>query len=386
MATGTPQIIGVSPGAPFDRRTWSGASHHLFTALERKGVLAGAVSAEPPELMDLAAKAAAFWPERERWKERYELSPVTRAAASRTAARRINELGAGSAALLQIGAWYDPGARMRPPPLLRCSYHDANLPLVLREADWLQDQSASHVRRVLRTERQLADRIDVIFTMSDWLRNSFIEDFEQAPDKVVTIGSGANAPELPDAIPERSYDSPRFLFIGFTFELKGGEDLVEAFREVRSKRPDAELWIVGPEPREQMPGVRWWGKVDRRTEAGDAEMRRLHREATTFVVPSRYDSFPNVFLEAMAYGLPCIGSDAGGIPEMVDDGSTGLVVPRRDPKQLAAAMLTLADDPARARQFGERGFDRLHERFTWDRVTDRMLEAIAARASGRPAP
>jgi glycosyltransferase involved in cell wall biosynthesis len=385
VPAGTPQIVGVSPGEPFDRRTWSGASHHLFRALDDKHALAGVVSAAAPDSVDLAAKALAFWPERERWRERYELSPLLRAVTSRVASRRINRLAAGPAALLQIGAWYDPGTRMHPPPLLRCSYHDANLPLVIREAAWPKDPTARHVRRVLDREQRLADRRDLIFTMSDWLRESFIEDFGQQPGKVVTVGAGANAPELPRAIPGRSYDSPRFLFVGFTFELKGGEELLHAFRTVRAELPAAELWIVGPEPGDPAPGVRWWGKVDRRTPAGDAEMKRLHTDATAFVLPSRYDSFPNVFLEAMAYGLPCIGSNAGGIPEMVDHGHTGLIVPRRDADRLAGAMLELAADPARARAMGEAGFRRIHERFTWDRVADRMLDAIGERTGGLPA-
>jgi glycosyltransferase involved in cell wall biosynthesis len=377
-----PQIGGAVHGDPFDRATWSGISYHLFTALDDAGVLAGAVSAVPPRAFDLAARAAAFHPRRRRWVERYEVSPLQRRFAGATARRRVQALGVKPDATLQVGAWYDLGASATDAPL-RASYHDSNLALYLREHDWFEDPEARHVRATMRAEQRVYDGLDVILTVSEWLRDSFVADFGQPDEKVVTVGLGANVPALPSE-PARDWDVPRLLFVGFDWLRKGGEDVLAAFARLRDHHPGAELWVVGPDPRPPVPGVTWHGRIDRRTASGDERMAELHRRATMFVMPSHYDPMPNVFLEAMAYRLPCVGADAGGgTREMIDDGRTGLLVPRRDPGRLAEALLALAADPARARAFGRAGYDRLVGRFTWDLVAGRMIDAIGDRVERR---
>src|SRR6202000_2206551 len=90
-----PGVVGIAPGDPWDRRTWSAASHNIFRALARRRALLGAVSALPPEPLELAAKAAAFSPDRARWVERYEYSPLRRGVRSRLATRRTAAIAAG---------------------------------------------------------------------------------------------------------------------------------------------------------------------------------------------------------------------------------------------------------------------------------------------------
>jgi starch synthase len=375
----TPRIIGVAPKDPWDRLTQSGTSHHLFAALQRRQALHDAVSAQLPDGLELAAKAASFWPRRRRWVERYEYSPLRRALRSRLATQRVSRLAAGRPyTTLQIGAWYSVG-RTDSGPRLRASFHDANLARYSREGGFIEDASAPHIKREFAAERRLFDQLDVIFTRSDWLRESFIEDFGQDPGKVVTTWSGANVVALPSSIPARPPSPMRFLFVGYDFERKGGPFLLEAFAKLRQSHPDAELWIVGPEAGDPAPGVRWHGVVDRRTEAGDRQMASLHREATALVMTSRYEPFGNALLEAMAYGLPCIGSTRCAMPEIIDAGRTGLLVAPEDSAALAGALGELAADPARAQAMGEAGFKRLHERFTWDVVTERIVAEMEAR-------
>lgn len=379
------RTVGVIGGDPFHRRTWSGASHHLFSALQRAGALAGAVDATPPEAWDYAAKAAAVWPSKRRWRERYEFSPVRRAALSAAGGRRAKAVDPAPDALLQVGAYFDftrvPGLK----PRLRCSFHDSNLARFSSEWTSIEDASAGHVRRERRAEQRVFDGLDLIMTMSEWLRQSFIEDFGQRPEKIVTVGSGANVTPVPapGAAAARDWSAPRVLFVGLDWVRKGGPDVLAAFRRLRAERGDAELSIVGPprpdaEPPDD-PGVTWHGRIDRSTPEGDAEIARLQREATIYAMPSIYDPMPNVFLEAMTYELPCIASQAGSMPEMVADGETGLLVPPRDPDALLAAMRRLAEDPDAARRMGEAGRERVLSRFTWDGVAGRMVAAIEAR-------
>jgi glycosyltransferase involved in cell wall biosynthesis len=79
-------------------------------------------------------------------------------------------------------------------------------------------------------------------------------------------------------------------------------------------------------------------------------------------------------LDAMAFGVPIVATEAGGIPEAVVDGVTGRLVPPRDPPALAAALVEALDDPARRAAWGRAGRKRFEERFT----ADRMVEATLA--------
>jgi glycosyltransferase involved in cell wall biosynthesis len=100
---------------------------------------------------------------------------------------------------------------------------------------------------------------------------------------------------------------------------------------------------------------------------------RLAR-ADVFVLPSRADNLPVSILEAMAAGIPVIGSRTGGIPELVADGETGLVFEAESPPALAAAISELAADPSRRRRFGERGRERVAAYFSAEQVGQRMVQ------------
>jgi len=92
------------------------------------------------------------------------------------------------------------------------------------------------------------------------------------------------------------------------------------------------------------------------------------------VLPSRVDSFGLVFLEAWAYRKPVIGAAAGGIPEVISDGSDGFLVPFGDVKGLAHRIATLLDDKALARQMGEEGYRKVIRFYTWDAIFPRLEE------------
>lgn len=372
-----PRLAAVAPGPPFDPGTWSGTSAYLLRALDSAGALAGAVDGGSLAL-DRLEQLASFSPDGARWRQRYHarsspLSGTVRALRSRIASRRLASVQ-GADAVLQIGGWHDLDDR----GLLRCSYHDGNLGASLARDELALDRRSRGVRRALEAERRLYDRLDLIMPMSDWLRRSFLEDFEQDPAKVVTVGAGANLPAIPDE-PRRDFERPVYLFVGLQWERKGGPQLLKAFERVRAARPAAELTVVGPpRPPEAVPGVRFLGRISRGSAEGERRLDEVYREATAFVMPSLYEPFGIVFLEAMAYRLPCIGSTRCAMPEIVADGETGFVVPALDEDALAQRMLDLAD-PVRARALGEAGHRRFLQRFTWDGVASRMAEAVAAR-------
>lgn len=156
---------------------------------------------------------------------------------------------------------------------------------------------------------------------------------------------------------------------------KGFQFLVEAAPAILARFPGTRFVLVGG-------GTERF--VSRLQDLGIAERFLLpgHRtDAATvmglfdlFVLPSvDMESCPNVVLEAMGVGLPVVGSDVGGVAELVQDGITGRLIPRGQPPALAEAVVSLLAAPDEAVAMGRRGRERALAEFTWERKKDRTL-------------
>ena len=97
-------------------------------------------------------------------------------------------------------------------------------------------------------------------------------------------------------------------------------------------------------------------------------MPALLAQADAFVLPSRSEAFPNAAIEAMASGLPVIGSAVGGLLDLIDDKKTGLLVPPDDPAALVLAMESLVHSPARAAAIGQAAREDVTRRYGFDRM------------------
>ncbi len=102
-----------------------------------------------------------------------------------------------------------------------------------------------------------------------------------------------------------------------------------------------------------------------------------YREAAMLVLPSEYEAFGLVLLESMAQGRPVVSTSVGGIPEVVEDGKSGLLVPPRDAPALARAIRTLLEDPALAGRMGEFGRTVTVPKFTWEGVVSQLSRIYA---------
>jgi glycogen(starch) synthase len=116
--------------------------------------------------------------------------------------------------------------------------------------------------------------------------------------------------------------------------------------------------------------VTFLGSVDHSTSLD------LMRRSAFVVVPSSWEAFGQVCLEAMAAGKAVIGSNNGGIGEIVLDGKTGLLVPPHDPEMLAAAIASLLQEPSRTAAMGSAGKQRAADHFTWAQMVDRYEQAF----------
>ncbi|HKV90315.1 MAG TPA: glycosyltransferase family 4 protein [Thermoplasmata archaeon] len=185
-------------------------------------------------------------------------------------------------------------------------------------------------------------------------------------------------------------EGPFVLFVGRLASNKGLLGLVDAFTKLAAHDPAATLVLVGADggrraaverraaERGVAPRVRMPGFV-----ADERLLAAAFREARLFVLPSEYEAFGLVLLEALAQGTPVVASRVGGIPEFLEDGKAGRLVPPNDPNALAEALLALWDDPAARQRFGEYGRDQVVPRFTWERVVDELERIYRDVADGR---
>jgi glycosyltransferase involved in cell wall biosynthesis len=368
------KIVGVVDEEPFDTQTWSGSSAYFFDALRQRDVLQAAVSASPSKPVKRIYQLLSFHPQINRWRFKYHLNLGFYRQMTRAAKRRIADIDVDAyQAILQIGAWYDMTGFKNKSVV---SYHDGALAALLQSPYGYPPLSRRYIERTLAYERDLYQRIDLIFPMSKWLAGYFVKDSGVSAKKVFPVGAGINLPYA-RKVESKSYEAPRILFVGKDFNRKGGNDLLEAFRQVRTEIKEAELTIIGPRLASPPPGVRCIGFLSK---ANQEELVRLldeYQRATLFVMPSLYEPFGIVFAEAMAHKLPCIGSNICAMPEIIDHGQTGYLVPPREPTALAQRILTLLKNPEECREFGERGYRKYQRQFTWQAVTDRICEVIS---------
>jgi glycosyltransferase involved in cell wall biosynthesis len=370
------RIVVATDGHPRASSTFSGSSARMVCGLESAGALAGAVDVKPRWLAKVE-QAASYDRDRDRWHQRFWSGASPAAPAVR---RAMSALGQAQVAripdvdaVLQISGWYD--ARPRGSRALLASFQDANGRLWTQRPDLALDPEGPQLRRAREAERRTYARMDVICTMSEWSRASFVADYGVDPEKVVAVGAGPNLDALPP-VADRLPGPPRVIFVGRTFGRKGGPELLEGFRALHAHDPRATLDVVGPPPGEPQPGVTWHGPVYDRP-----ALNALYARASIFALPSRYEGFGIPFLEGMAHGLPCVGARVCAVPEVVREGETGLLVPPGDGRALGEALIALAADPARAAAMGRAGRAAVEGRWTWEATAERIVAALSDRSA-----
>jgi L-malate glycosyltransferase len=171
--------------------------------------------------------------------------------------------------------------------------------------------------------------------------------------------------------------------VGNVAALTGHKDhdtLLRAARLVLDRAPHARFVVVGEgELRPRVEALhRELGLGERCVLAGfRTDLDRLLPAFSIFCLSSQMEGLGTSLLDAMAFARPIVATRAGGIPEAVEDGVTGRVVPPRDPAALARALLELLDDPARQEALGRAGRRRFEERFTADRMVENTLSVYA---------
>src|SRR6266545_6942356 len=229
---------------PFDRRQWSSSSYFFFTELQRQGRLHRAFGVEVPAWNRYLYMLRNINPRRKVWREHFYMDLGYRNALTAEIRKRLQPDDFDHD-FIQIGAMFDGPSLMD--GRARCfSYNDGNLADLLRSPHAPKGLSTRKIDRALAYEKKVYHGLSKIFCMSEYLRQSFLTDFDVPAERVVAIGGGINLEAIPEFIPDKRYDTREVLFIGIDFPRKGGWELLQAFRGVTGRFPEAKLHLVGP--------------------------------------------------------------------------------------------------------------------------------------------
>ncbi len=364
---------------PFDRRSFSGISYYFFKECERQGLLLGAAGCELEGWRKWLLLSLSFHRQKALWRMRYYLNSRYRDQLTRILAGKIpRDQSIGT--LLQIGAMFDGGQLLQKNAYCT-SYHDGNIAMRLRSPYGARGFDERRAAQALEYERKVAQKMDRVFVMGDYLAQSFEEDLGVSPKRIINISHGANLDEIPSPDPQKNYASLEVLFVAVEFERKGGRVLLPAFQRVRQQIPGAVLHVIGTrgEPPDDLPleNVRWHGFKRKEVPDEAAVILDLYRRCSVFVLPSFYEPFGISVSEAMLYGIAPIITGDWGVAEKVVPGVSGLHVKAGDEVGLAAALLELLSDPEKAASFGRAARQRGLDFFTWPAVVKNLGKALA---------
>ena len=276
--------------------------------------------------------------------------------------------------ILQIGSEFTLSNIKEFKRIPKFSYHDNNLMAYLKSAHNLPLNRLRYAEAI-EFEKKVYDILDGIFTMTEFLRKSFIMDFKVPEHKVHNIGFGCNLGEVKDF--EKTYDNNIILFVAKdSFKEKGGYVLLNAFKKVKMEIRDTELYIVGQKLNIKYDGVKYINFIDKTKTGGEEKLQNLYRHSFLFVMPSYIEAAGNVFLEAMANKLPCIGADVQAMPEIIVGNKSGFVTKPGDSDDLANKIIEILKNKEFAKELGNNGFKAIQQKYNWNIVCEKAIEIM----------
>lgn len=248
--------------------------------------------------------------------------------------------------------------------------------------EWKENQDfyQGHVKKMIDAEIWTLANVDHVLAST----TAILRDTESAYN--LTIDE-KKLEILPFGVPPATVksllsdsDTIRLLFVGRFEHRKGADLLLEVLPQILEKSPNMQVTCIGDKSIISSSGktyvedflnlhrsATWIDQIKFLGHVDDAVLERAYSDCDIFVAPSRYESFGLIYLEAMRYGKSCIGTTAGGIPEVVSAGETGILIPPDDAASLKLAIEQLATNKELRLTLGENGRRRYEEYFTTER-------------------
>ena len=242
-----------------------------------------------------------------------------------------------------------------------------------------RDYFRDHVAKMFQAERWALESADQIIASTDAIRKDTesVYGIKLDRERLSVLPFGVPGPCHSDPDASTAHDGLRLLFVGRLEPRKGADELLQVIPELMEAYPELSVYLIGdnsmPSPNgktypdnflDRYGSAGWIDRVHFLGHVDDAALELHYAQCDIFVAPSRYESFGLIYLEAMRYGKPCIGTIAGGIPEVVVDGETGILVEPGQPRQLGDAISRLIENDQERLELGHNGRLRYQAYFT----------------------
>jgi glycogen synthase len=281
-------------------------------------------------------------------------------------------------------------------PAYRIAKHN-NIPFVLTPHVHTGEQSNQDTLKICTKPHhiKLMMESDMVITKSD-IEKRAIMKFNVPESNLINIGNGIEPSDLSDGNPERfrtkfKVNAPFLLHVCHICLPKGSNFLIESMKLLWEAGIDLKLALMGTHsddfkvfyaslPENVKENIINLGNVP------DSDKSDALAACEMFSMPSITDAFGLVYLEAWFHKKPVIGAYAGGVPEVIDDGKDGYLVPFNDKYILAELILKLHQNPKLAATMGMQGYNKVIEKYTWDKIykeTKAVYENLIERNKGK---
>jgi len=231
-------------------------------------------------------------------------------------------------------------------------------------------------------------RCEAICVVADWMLDQAREMLpREITDRIRVASHGVDTRVWSPVPRPKSTEGPfRIVTVGRLHEQKGHQDLIRAVHRLTQAGRSVRLDVIGRGPYErELRELAASLRLDGRTvffhgAQAESRVREVLAQADAFACATRLEALGVVFMEAMAAGIPTIGTRVGGVPEIIEDGHSGLLVPPNDPVSLAAAIARLIDEPDLTDRLRAAGPDRIAKKFDSRLGAKTVLEQIIAAA------
>lgn len=245
-----------------------------------------------------------------------------------------------------------------------------NLPEVFKVSAYQNQDPKDIERRCSIQNDYYRHHCTGIFTMGKWLAEDLINRTGISPSLVHPVGGGINI-SLSATNTERT--SNKILFVGRDYIRKGLPITMDAFKCLKHKMPNAEIYVAGPKAdpymEESIDGYHFLGDLD------TTALSHYFGICDIFCMPSYFEAYGLVFIEALTAGLPCIGRNCYEMPYFIEDGKTGYLIDNDDAKVLSERMYSLLHDE-QIKQNVHNKRDYYIQEYSWDAVAKRMAKTI----------
>ncbi|MDA4127894.1 MAG: glycosyltransferase family 4 protein [Thaumarchaeota archaeon] len=276
-------------------------------------------------------------------------------------------------------------------------------PLKVKSGELSVDYDSLSVNYHMFRERIFWSSADRVLTVSAASKED-VTGFYRLPESMVkVVYNGVDAdlfhPGIPPVLPERiaNLQGKRIILYAGHFGLrKGIFFLVRAMAMVKKEVPDAHLVCIGGAPK-WLKGMDYLSILRKTAESAgvvdsvtfldavpNPDLVNYYSSSEVFALPSYYETFSKVAVEAMACGKPVVATDAGGLREVVDQNQSGILVHFGSPSELARAIISIMQDGKMAKEMGRRGREKVEAMFTWDKVANRVTGVYDELSHRRP--